>query len=60
MRVYEWIFKPGDKEPLHTHPEYVMYCLTSGKVRSYGPDGKVLREREFKAGELFGADPRSI
>ena len=51
VRVYEWIFKPGDKEPLHTHPEYVVYFLTSAKVRAYGPDGKVLLELEFKAGD---------
>ena len=57
VRVYEWIFKPGDKEPLHTHPEYVIYFLTSGKVRAYGPDGKVLREAEFKAGNTSWSKP---
>jgi len=57
VRVYEWIFKPGDKEPLHTHPEYVIYFLTSGKVRAYGADGKVLRERESKAGDTYWSEP---
>ena len=57
VRVYEWIFKPGDKEPLHTHPEYVIYFLTGGKVRGYGPDGKVLREGEFKVGDAFWSGP---
>ena len=57
VRVYEWIFKPGDKEPLHTHPEFVTYYLTGGKVRAYGPDGKVLREREFKAGDTSWSEP---
>ncbi len=57
VRVYEWIFKPGDKEPMHTHPEMVTYYLTDGKVRTYGPDGKILRERESKAGDTFWSAP---
>lgn len=57
VRVYEWIFKPGDKEPIHTHPEMVTYYLTDGKVRHYGPDGKVLRERACKAGDTFWSEP---
>ncbi len=57
VRVYEWIFKPGDKEPMHTHPEMVTYYLTDGKVRVYGPDGRVLRERETKAGDTFWSAP---
>ena len=58
VRVYEWIFKPGDKEPMHTHPEMVFYALTDGKIRTYGPDGKVLREREIKAGDTFWMGPQ--
>ncbi len=57
VRVLEWTFKPGDKEPMHTHPEYVIYCLAGGKVRLYGPDGKVLREREWKAGDTSWSGP---
>jgi len=57
VRVYEWIFKPADKEPLHTHPELVIYFLTGGKFRVYGPDGKVLREGEFKVGDTFWSGP---
>lgn len=57
VRVLEWTFKPGDKEPIHTHPEMVVYYLAGGKVRAYGPDGKVLRERETKAGDTFWMKP---
>jgi quercetin dioxygenase-like cupin family protein len=57
VRVYEWILKPGDKEPMHTHPEMVVYYLTGAKVRMYGPDGKVLRERESKAGDTYWFAP---
>ena len=58
VRVYEWIIKPGDKEPLHTHPELVVYFLADGKARYYGPDGKVLMEREFKAGDTRWNPPQ--
>ena len=58
VRVYEWIMKPGDKEPMHTHPELVSYALTDGKQRYYGPDGKVLREIEFKAGDTSWSEPQ--
>jgi len=57
VRVYEWILKPGDKEPMHTHPEQVIYSLTDVKYRIYGPDGKVLRERDFKAGDTAWGPP---
>ena len=58
VRVYEWIMKPGDKESMHTHPELVSYALTDGKQRYYGPDGKVLREAEFKAGDTSWSGPQ--
>ena len=57
VRVFEWIFKPGDKETLHTHPELVSYFLTGGKLRKFGPDGKVLREADVKAGDTFWSKP---
>lgn len=57
VRVLEWTFKPGEKEPIHTHPELVIYYLTGGKLRMYGPDGKVLREAEAKAGNTFWYNP---
>ena len=58
VRVYEWIIKPGDREPLHTHPELVAYALNDGKIRYYGPDGKVLGEREHKAGATYWNPPQ--
>jgi quercetin dioxygenase-like cupin family protein len=58
VRVYEWTLKPGDKEPMHTHPELVAYYLADAKLRVYGPDGKVLREREIKAGDTFWNPPQ--
>ena len=57
VRVLKWTIKPGVKEPMHTHPEMVAYFLKSGKLRAYGPDGKVLREGEFKAGDTYWSPP---
>ncbi len=58
VRVVDWTFKPGDKEPTHTHPELVVYYLAGGKFRVYGPDGKVRREMfEVKAGDTFWQQP---
>jgi quercetin dioxygenase-like cupin family protein len=57
VRVLQWTFKPGDKEPMHTHPESVWYYLAGGKFRVYGPNGKVVREVEVKAGDTFWQKP---
>ena len=58
VRVLKWTLKPGDKEPMHTHPEMVVYMLKGGKLRGYGPDGKALREREVKAGDTYWWAPQ--
>jgi beta-alanine degradation protein BauB len=58
VRVLKWTLKPGDKEPMHTHPEMVVYILKGGKLRGYGPDGKVLRELEVKAGGTYWWAPQ--
>jgi quercetin dioxygenase-like cupin family protein len=57
VRVLEWTFKPGDKEPPHTHPEMVTYLLAGGKRQAYGADDKLLNERDMKAGQAFWSPP---
>ncbi|MGI8785729.1 MAG: cytoplasmic protein [Acidobacteriota bacterium] len=50
VRVLEARLKPGEKEPMHSHPAYVGYYLSPLKVKITSPDGQsVVRER--KAGE---------
>jgi quercetin dioxygenase-like cupin family protein len=39
VRVLEALLKPGDKENVHFHPEYVIYVITGGKVRFLYTDG---------------------
>jgi|WetSurSiteA1Bulk_404760.scaffolds.fasta_scaffold94794_1 beta-alanine degradation protein BauB len=57
VRVIEWTLKPGEKEPVHTHPEMVTYILTGGKRAAYGADGKLINEAEPKAGRAFWSGP---
>jgi len=33
VRVLQVTFNPGDKAPMHRHPEHVVYVLKGGKLR---------------------------
>jgi beta-alanine degradation protein BauB len=39
VRVVEAQFGPGVKNATHSHPDYVIYPLTSYKIKSTAPDG---------------------
>ena len=56
VRVLEAELPPGTKEQIHSHPAYVIYVLTGGKVRNYAVDGKT-SETELKTGEVLYRDP---
>ncbi len=51
MRVLEARRRPGDIEPEHSHPPYVVYALSDISQRITMPDGQVL-EKHLKAGEV--------
>lgn len=57
VRVMEATLKPGDIEKLHSHPAYVIYVIEGGKFRMHAPDGAVLREGEFKTGDVLYSEP---
>jgi quercetin dioxygenase-like cupin family protein len=57
VRVMEATLKPGDAEKIHSHPAYVIYVIEGGKFRMHGPDGAVIREGEFKAGDVLYSEP---
>lgn len=40
VRVIEVNFKKGDKIPMHSHPEIVLYIIKGGKTRFTDADGK--------------------
>lgn len=52
VRVLEVRFKPGDKAPMHTHPDHVVYVFEDSRLKLSFPDG---RSQEFalKAGQVL-------
>jgi quercetin dioxygenase-like cupin family protein len=56
VRVLEYRVKPGDKEPMHSHPAAVVYVFTDGKAKATTPDGKS-QIIENKAGETIWSEP---
>jgi len=56
VRVLEAILPAGVKEQVHSHPAYVIYVQTGGKVRNYAADGKIT-ETELKDGDVLYRDP---
>ena len=55
VRVLEANLPPGVREAVHSHPAYVIYVQTGGKVRNYA-DGKIT-ESELKDGDVLFRDP---
>ena len=52
VRVIYATFKKGDKVPMHSHPDIVVYVIKGGKIKFTNADGKVI-ETENKAGDAF-------
>jgi quercetin dioxygenase-like cupin family protein len=52
VRVIRATFKKGDKIPMHSHPDIVVYVVKGGKVKFTNSDGKV-SESDNKAGDAF-------
>jgi quercetin dioxygenase-like cupin family protein len=40
VQVLDNISNPGDKTPMHSHPDYLIYVLEGGTVKSTTQDGK--------------------
>lgn len=52
VRVLEYRLKPGQKEPLHSHPEGVIYGFNDSTIRVTSIAGKVT-ESSGKAGDAY-------
>lgn len=52
VRVMEIEIAPGDVVPWHSHPDHVIYALTSGKLE-ITDKGKTATVAEIKAGEAI-------
>ena len=55
IRVVEFHFKPGEKEPMHSHSRGFVYSLEDAKLRISFPDGRS-EELSVKAGEARWRD----
>jgi quercetin dioxygenase-like cupin family protein len=58
VRILEVRLKPGKKSPMHSHPAYIIYALSTCKVRFTLPDGKT-KEVKMEAGEAAWSDAES-
>ena len=47
--MLEVSMKPGESTAMHSHPDYLVYVLSDGKVRLTSPSGEA-SEVEFLAG----------
>ena len=56
VRVLDVLHKPGVKEPMHSHPDYVAVYLSDTRVRVTTPDGKIV-EKDRKAGSAAWSGP---
>ena len=56
VRVLEYTLKPGQKEPMHSHPCGVVYYLTGARFRTISADGKT-SESDTTAGTILWRDP---
>ena len=50
VRVLDVHHKPGEKSPMHSHPDHVVYSLTDARVKFTSSDGKT-DIRTVKAGQ---------
>jgi quercetin dioxygenase-like cupin family protein len=58
VRVFDVHFKPGDKAPMHWHPDHVGYFLTSGKLKLTMGDGST-NELDAPAGQAVFLEAQS-
>ena len=56
VRVLELRLNPGESEPMHSHPDYLVYVLSGATMRMTGADGskKVV---ELSPGQLSFGSP---
>ena len=57
LRAIEYRLKPGEKEPMHSHPCGVfVYYFSEAKIKTTFPDGKTV-EASSKVGDALWRDP---
>ena len=58
VRVLEYRIKPGMKNEMHSHPDFLFIALIPEKFKLTLSDGKTI-ESEVKAGEVFFCEAES-
>ena len=58
VRAIEGVLQPGDKEQMHSHPGFVVYIISGGKIRNNFADGTVV-EAELKTGDVLYREPQT-
>lgn len=58
VRVFDVHFKPGDKTPMHWHPDHVAYVLKGGKLNLKLGDGTT-NELDIPAGQVLFLESQS-
>ena len=58
VRVLDVRLKPGEKTPVHSHPNLVVYSLTGGTIKSTTADGKTTTVTT-KAGQVGWRDAQT-
>jgi quercetin dioxygenase-like cupin family protein len=56
VRVLEYRLKPGEKEPMHSHPAGVVFVLSGSTLKFSYPDGRP-EEKATATGETIWRDP---
>jgi quercetin dioxygenase-like cupin family protein len=56
VRVLELRLPPGEGEPMHSHPEYLVYVLSPATMRMTAADGST-KVVELRAGEVSFGPP---
>jgi quercetin dioxygenase-like cupin family protein len=51
VKLMKITLHPGEKLPVHSHPVYMFYCLTGGKI-TFTSEGKTIT-KTYKAGDHY-------
>lgn len=56
VRILEVLDKPGEKEPMHFHPDFVTVSLGTTRIKVTTPDGKIV-EKDRITGDAIYSGP---
>ena len=57
VRVLEYRLKPGEKEPMHSHPAGIVYVLGGATLKFTYTDGRARKRERVRLATGSGANP---